>query len=230
MAARSDEPVVWETHDLRFTISGPDFDPVITILADHTDDDSAIAQRASKTLLDANDFVPLNEAGFQWMAGVIRLAWSEARVAALVGQLGKQANDALAKVAVDALVRSTRQERDVALQSFRDMEERVAELESGIRRLYELRHLIDAARDNPSCYGGYQGATLYSESFEDLTVELVGHQPDPTESARDDSDDGCHYITPPHGRDAVCNRCGRRERESFPGVSRCPGADGNPKP
>lgn len=70
-----------------------------------------------------------------------------------------------------------------------DANARVAVLEAGVRELYRLHHLRDAANEDPKRYGGYQGSTLYMESFEDLVVQLVGEQPDPTEESADQSNE-----------------------------------------
>lgn len=77
------KPLVWEAHDIRFTVDPYEGNPVITLLGAHTDVQLILAQRATKAVLDSSRFVPFIDAGFEWMAYAIRLAWSEARVVVL---------------------------------------------------------------------------------------------------------------------------------------------------
>lgn len=83
------KPLVWEAHDIRFTVDRYEGNPVITLLGAHTDEQLIIAQRATKAVLDSSQFVPLNETGFQWMAYAIRLAWSEARAVSLHARVAR---------------------------------------------------------------------------------------------------------------------------------------------
>lgn len=89
------EPIVWTSGDIRFTVDRYKGDPVVTILRVHTGEEAELAERAIKSLLDANQFVSVDEAGFQWMAHAIRLAWSEARVAVLEAERARDTIDGL---------------------------------------------------------------------------------------------------------------------------------------
>ena len=79
-------PLAWISDDIRFDVDRSTGVPVVTILREHTSVESAAVDKVIGELTDGSKMVPLNEAGFQWMAGLIRLAWSQARVAEL-GQL-----------------------------------------------------------------------------------------------------------------------------------------------
>ena len=89
MAEINSKSIVWETHDIRIELPSFGIEPVITLLGKHSDDMLATATRAIGEMLSGNPFVPLDNAGFQWMAGAIRLAWSKAHVAELSRRLSQ---------------------------------------------------------------------------------------------------------------------------------------------
>lgn len=109
-------PLVWESHDIRFTVDPCDGLPAITLLGAHTDEQSMIAQRATKAVLDSSRFVPLNDAGFEWMAYAIRLAWSEARVVKLQDMLAN-ADSANLKIGTRIKVRVAELQTDAAIKA-----------------------------------------------------------------------------------------------------------------
>lgn len=74
------EPLIFEHDDIRITIDRREGMPDVTILREHTGVEVLIAKRAIAKMCATERFVPVNDAGFRWMACEVRLAWALERV------------------------------------------------------------------------------------------------------------------------------------------------------
>lgn len=80
------EPFVWEDDRIRFTVDPNNGEIAITLLGDHTDEQTASACRTLADMRGGDGRIPLNEGGFQWMACEVRMA---ARVVNLHARVAK---------------------------------------------------------------------------------------------------------------------------------------------